>query len=272
MTGSPEQNNPPAGPATAQPPRPSAAAPGAGAPTQPGAGPAGAWPSTGPSGPPHHQASAPTAGPPVATAVAPPHPTSAPSGAAAAPKDIATLPPLPELRNESPTSKRTGEPIRPALAVVALVIFQLAAAGVAFTYGWHWWRAAHPGSYPTSARLIEWVDPAPGKWLALTLEGVLAAVAALVAGACGVAGFQAWNGWRWSRWAGVVALALTGALTTLFTWWGLIPLGLAAVGAALLFMPPMTRYFRAFEVFRATGRAPYRRPERIFYGRLPRYR
>ncbi len=188
------------------------------------------------------------------------------------PQPIATLPPLPVLNNELPTSARTGEPPRPALALVSLVLLTVAAAGVAVTYGLHWWAAANPGNYANSAQLIEWVDPEPGKWLALTLEGVLAIVAALTAGACGIAGVQAWNGHRWSRWAGLVALALTGGLTALFDWTGLIPVGLALVGTVLLFTPPLTRFFRAFATFRTVGHAPYRRPERIFYGRLPRYR
>ncbi|MDO5737170.1 MAG: hypothetical protein Q4P15_11925 [Propionibacteriaceae bacterium] len=186
--------------------------------------------------------------------------------------EIATLPPLPMLTNALATSPRTGEPVRPATALIALVALQLAAGAVAVTYGLHWWAAARPETYPISARLIQWVDPEPGKWLALTLEGALAATAALVAGACGVAGLQAWNGWRWSRWAGLVALALTGALTTLFAWSGLVAVGLALLGTVCLFLPPMTRFFREFSTFRSIGHAPYRRPERIFYGRLPRFR
>ena len=51
--------------------------------------------------------------------------------------------------------------------------------------------AAHPDSYSSSAQLIQWLQPDPGMWLSLTLEGVLAIVATLVAGACAVAGFQA---------------------------------------------------------------------------------
>lgn len=189
-----------------------------------------------------------------------------------APKQIQTYPPLPVLNNELPTSPRTGEPRRPVLAVLALVVFSLAAAGVAVTYGVHWWAAVHPESYPGSARLIQWVDPEPGKWLALTLEGVLAFVAALVAGACGIAGVQAWYGHRWTRWAGLLAVALTGALVALFDSTGFIPLGLAVLGAAILFLPPMSRFFRDFAIFRNVGTNPYRRPERIFYGRLPRFR
>ena len=188
------------------------------------------------------------------------------------PKQIGTLPPLPVLRDDLVPSPRTGEPRRPAATVVALVAFQAAAAGVAVAYGLHWWAAVHPDTYAASARLIEWVAPPPGKWLALTLEGVLAIIAAIVAAACGVSGFQAWNGWRWSRWAGLVAVALTGALTAVLSWWGLLAAAPAVVGGACLFLPPVTRFFREFAAFRSAGQAPYRRPERIFYGRLPRFR
>lgn len=188
------------------------------------------------------------------------------------PKEIVTLPPLPVLNNELPTSPRTGEPHRPPVVLVAFILLVLAAASVAVTYGLHWWAAANPENYADSARLIGWVDPEPGKWLSLTLEGALAIFAALAAAACGVAGLQAWRSQQWSRWAGLVAVVLTGGMTALFDWTGLVSAGLAVVGAALLFTPPATRFFREFIAFRAVGHAPYRRPERIFYGRLPRFR
>ncbi|MCC2594256.1 hypothetical protein LKO27_12650 [Tessaracoccus sp. OS52] len=188
------------------------------------------------------------------------------------PKEIATLPPLPQLTDEAPPSPRTGEPRRPALVLVAMIAFLLATAATAVTYGIHWWLAAHPESYASSARLVEWVEPQPGKWLSLTLEGALAIVAALVGGFTGAVGFQAWNGWRWSRWAGLVAIALNGAVVALFSWWGLVALGLAVVGALLLLLPPVTEFFRRFEVHRGKRPPAYRRPEKVFYGRLPRYR
>ena len=160
----------------------------------------------------------------------------------------------------------------PVGATVALVLFSLAGAFVAVSYGIHWWRAADPETYATSARLIEWVKPEPGKWRSLAYEGLLAAIVAIVSTACVVPGFQAWNGWRWSRWAGLLAIALAGGYTALMNWWAAPAIGLTLLGSALLFLPPMTRAFREFGQHRATGRPAYRRPERIFYGRLPRFR
>lgn len=195
---------------------------------------------------------------------------SAPQQAEPAP--IATLPPLPVLRNEYPRSPRTGEPVRPALVLVAMVALLLAASGVAVTYALHWWAAVHPATYPTSARLIRWVQPDPGKWLSLTLEVVLAVVVAVVAGFSGYVGHHAWNGWRWTRWGALVALALNGAVAALFSWWGLIGVGFAVAASALLFTPRVTEFFRQFEAHRAHRPLGYRRPERVFYGRLPRFR
>lgn len=188
------------------------------------------------------------------------------------PKQIATLPPIEELRRDVPRSKRTGEPRRPVVVGASAILMYFAVASAIGVYGWHWWLAAHPESYPNSAWLVEWSNPDPGKWLSLTLEGALAAALALAAGAAGIAGFQAWNGWRWSRWAGLIAVALMGGFTALTSWWGILPAGLTVLGCVLVLLPPAGRYFRHWEQARAEGRVPYRRPSEIRYGRLPRFR
>lgn len=187
-------------------------------------------------------------------------------------KQIATLPPIEELHPGVALSPRTGEPRRPGVLLTASILMYLAVAGVAVAYSHHWWEAVHPDRYPASALLIVWVQPDPGKWLSLTLEGVLAAAAVLAAGAAGVAGFQAWNGWRWSRWAAVAAVALTGGFVAITSHWAWVGFALTTLGAGLLFLPPITRYFEDWERVRAEQPHPYRRPDRIFYGRLPRFR
>lgn len=187
-------------------------------------------------------------------------------------KQIATLPPLEELHDEAPLSPRTGEPHRPAVLLVAAVVCQVAAAATVVAYAQHWWLAVHPGTYPTSARLIEWVSPDPGKWLSLTLEAGLVAALVLAGGAIGVAGFQAWNGWRWSRWAGLVAALLSCGFLAVTSNWAIPALSLSIVGAGLLFVPPVTRYFKAQELHRSIEPEHYRRPASIHYGRLPRFR
>lgn len=188
------------------------------------------------------------------------------------PKQIATLPPIEELRDDVPRSPRTGEPRRPVVLGVASTLMYLAVIGAGVVYGLHWWLAADMDRYASSAHLVEWLAPKPGTWQSLLIEGGLAAAVALAAGAAGVAGFQAWNGWRWARWAGLVAAALMGGYLAITHWWGAFPLALTVVGAALLFLPPVTRYFREWAKVRSEQSTPYRRPERIFYGRLPRFR
>lgn len=188
------------------------------------------------------------------------------------PKQIATLPPLAELEKATPLSPRTGEPPRPVAAWVGALCSYLAIAVVIGVYSAHWWDAAHPGSYPTSARLIRWVEPDPGKWLSLTLEAALAAASLLAAGAVGVAGFQAWNGWRSSRWIGLVGLVLTGGYAAITSNYAFAAVGLSLVTAVVAFLPPMTRYFSRWAEVRAEHPDPYRRPAHIFYGRLPRFR
>ena len=155
---------------------------------------------------------------------------------------------------------------------MGLVLFCLAAAAVTAVYARHWWLAVHPNTYSSSAHLIQWVAPAPGKWLSLTLEGVLALLLVLVAGACAVAGYQAWIGWSWARIISVASLALTGVAVLLFDLWALVAVGLALLGTVCVFLPDTTRYFRYFEAHRAKLEETYRTPERIFYGRLPRFR
>ena len=186
------------------------------------------------------------------------------------PKQIATLPPIEEISGDVPRSPRTGEPKRPVTLAVAAVAAYLAAGAMTLAYAWHWYRAVYPATYPGSSRIVRWLEPDPGKWLSLTIEGGLALGLILAAGAVGVVGFQAWNGWGWSRGAGLAALALAGGYTAILNDWAFIGLGLAAVVAVLVFLP--TRYYRQWQQVRSERGEPYRRPESIFYGRLPRFR
>ena len=98
------------------------------------------------------------------------------------------------------------------------------------------------------------------------------AAAVIAAGVPAIAGFQSWNGWRWGRWAGLLAVALTGGFAALTHDWGFVAVGLAVVGSALLWLPPVSRYLADWDRVRAERPVPYRRPESIFYGRLPRFR
>jgi len=65
---------------------------------------------------------------------------------------------------------------------------------------------------------------------------------------------------------------LAGVAVLLFDLWALVAVGLALLGTVCVFLPDTTRYFRYFEAHRARLEETYRTPERIFYGRLPRFR
>ena len=186
-------------------------------------------------------------------------------------KEIATLPPIEVLAPATPTSPRTGEPPRPAALWVSSILLYLASACLAGAYGWHWWQAAHTDTYDTSARLIGWLEPEPGKWLSLLLEGIFALVLVLAAGACSVIGYQSWMGRRWTRWASFAALATTVGFAAILNNLAVIGLGLAAAGAALLWLPSLTTYYSRWEQLRAARPDGYRRPESIHYGRLARF-
>ncbi len=188
------------------------------------------------------------------------------------PKEIATLPPLPVLRQDNLISPRTGEPRRPATVGIAHVVFQAAAAVAAIAYAIHWWQAVHPETYPTSAHLIEWLAPDPGKWLSLTLEVVLALLIVIVTGACGVAGFQAWNGRQVSRWTGWIALGVTGSAIAWLNLWAIPATLLALAGVGLLYVPPSGSHIAAIKRHRSKRPEVYHSPEVIHYGRLPRFR
>ena len=186
-------------------------------------------------------------------------------------REIETLPPLAHLGVEVPLSPRTGEPRRPAMITVAAVLCYVAIAAIAFSYGWHWYRAAFTTTYPVSAHLTQWVEPEPGKWVSLFLEFVYAGLAGLAGGAAGVVGFHAWKGRRWTKIGGFVAIGIIGITALLMNKFALIALGIVAVASALLWLPPVRRYFSQWAALDAEAPVRYRRPTQIHYGRLPRF-
>ena len=186
-------------------------------------------------------------------------------------KEIATLPPIEVLAPATPTSPRTGEPPRPAALWISSVLLHLASAALAGAYGWHWWQAAHSDTYGASARLIGWLEPEPGKWLSLLLEGIFALALVLAAGACSTIGYQSWIGRRWTRPASFAALTLTAGFAAILNHAAFIGLGLAVAGAALLWLPSLSTYHSHWEQLRAARQGGYRRPESIHYGPLARY-
>ena len=184
---------------------------------------------------------------------------------------IDTLPPLDVVPDDQlPLSPKTGEPVRPAFLVVSVVLSYLGSAAAAVGLLLAMWHAV--SDYQHSAQLIEWVKPKQVSFLGLFLMVLVVAIGALVAGVIGVIGYCAWCGRGWTRWGGLVVVALS-ALSWLITPITAICMVFAAAAAALLWTPPVTRFFTTFAALRGRSapRAPFR-TEPVVYGTLPRFR
>jgi hypothetical protein len=185
------------------------------------------------------------------------------------PGEIATLPTLQVDQPDTyPVSPVTGQPRRPALVGLASGCFWAAGAVTAVAYGWLWWTAASVTRLTEAARLFAWTTPDPVSALAVTLVIVTALITVIVIAACGTIAYNAWHGQSWARIGGLIALAVTG-LTYLLHPYALFTIAPAAIGAALLWLPPIRRFTVAMTppVRSTTPVAVDARP--IRYGRQP---
>lgn len=185
---------------------------------------------------------------------------------------IATLPPIDEIRPALPISQATGQPRRSKLMATSAGLLLASSAAAAVSLGFAWWDAIHVENWPDATNLTRWLHPDAGTWQSVVLVCGMGAIGATMATAPAVAAFNAWNGHRWSRWAGLVACAVVGGLAVLMNWQAWIALPLAVIGAILLFLPPVTRYFDHWDAYRAANPAKELRTDPVFYGPLWRYR
>jgi len=163
---------------------------------------------------------------------------------------IATFPPLtPDVDKSYPRSKHTGEPRRPVLLLIAVIACWFSIPCTIAAFAWWWWRAAHIPTFHSSARLLTWTHPDPVSALAITMVILIGLIAACMVIAAGTAAYNAWAGASWIRPTALVCLAVT-ALSFLVTWWfslAMIPL---AIGAVLLWLPPVKHFLTAMTDFR----------------------
>jgi hypothetical protein len=189
---------------------------------------------------------------------------------AAGPKEILTLPPLDELQPGIPVSEATGQPRRDPVMLIGIGFLYASSLVSVAALVKAWWSMIHLHTFPTSIRMVEWAKP--DSW---SLTAVLLAVAAAAAGATmvaapAIAGFNAWNGYRWSRIAAIVAVGLS-LLSILLNDWAYAAIPLAAIGAGVLWLPPVTRYFGHWQAFRAPEPRYPRDLSNVHYGPEPRY-
>ena len=207
------------------------------------------------------------------------------------PHRIAVLPPVEQLDLGPRLSARTGEPVRPRLLWVALGCFYLAAGVSAVTLAAVWWRAIHMTTWDHAARIIELLDPRPGKdiyaggWESILAAVLMVAIGAITVAAPWLAAFNAWGGERWTRVFGLVCAGIAGLawfVTTgrptfspwsqWLTWvpWLAVPACLA--GGILLWLAPVTRFFADVSYVRHPAAPPSPATSGIAYGPLERYR
>ncbi|MDR2929476.1 MAG: hypothetical protein LBV06_00995 [Propionibacteriaceae bacterium] len=165
--------------------------------------------------------------------------------------EIATLPAIqPEAQKGYRLSEHTGEPIRPRILVVAIVLAWVSVATTIVAFGAWWWQARRVASFHDSARLLTWTHPDPVSALAIVMVILIGLIGLLMVASAGMVAYNAWAGARWIRVAGLVALGVTG-LSFLLTWWfsvAMIPLALAV---GLLWLPVVSRFFAAMDDFHA---------------------
>ena len=170
-----------------------------------------------------------------------------------------------------PVSLRTGEPVRPvplAIACGALVAGAVvSSAGLVQVL----WDAATVTGYHTAARVLMWTKPQPVSFLTIVMVLTIGAIGAVVAtSACTIA-YNAWNGHRWTRIGGIVALVLSG-LTYLLNPLAMVAMIPVAIGAGLLWLPQVSRYFGAWRTIRIAPVVRGGWADHVMYGILPRYR
>lgn len=185
-------------------------------------------------------------------------------------KVIETLPPLPETAAHLEISPATGQPRRHPVMLVGAGLLYASALVTVVAFALFWWQAITMNDFHGSARLLGWTTPRPGSWQSIVWVCVLALAAVAVAAAPAVAAFNAWNGHRWSRVAGLVAVAVT-LLAILGNTAALFAIPLAALGAAVLWLPPVAGYFDRWAAFRADDVPQPRLVDEVRYGPLDRY-
>lgn len=164
---------------------------------------------------------------------------------------------------------RTGEPRRPSVVGVASGLLFSGVAAVTAGVLWAWWRSIR--EFPEASWLTGVVETEPGALLRVLMVVALFAVVLLVGASSIIAGHYAWRGYGWARWAGVAA-AGASLLALLVNWVSWIGIPLVWLGAGLLWVPGVRRWFDQWHLRRHPVPRVVEPAEDVFYGPLPRFR
>lgn len=183
----------------------------------------------------------------------------------------------------APLHERTGQPVRPWTVWTSAVLLFGSAAAVVVGLLLAMWQMASPWQRVSAEEwtkidrfnVATWLttqfpsEPASGMRVLFAILCCLIAV--LVAGTAGVVGYYAFAGYRWTRIGALVALGVS-LLSLLLTPIAAISIGLAALGAAPLWLPVTNRFFARWQLIRHPQVAYSAPIDQVFYGPLPRYR
>ncbi len=191
--------------------------------------------------------------------------------AASSSSAIATLeaPPVPVIG--VPDDPRTGEPRRPRTVVLASVLSFLAVANVTAGLLKVYWDAVPKENFANASWLMGQFVTEPGSLGRVLLAVAVTVIALAIAVPLAVTGYYAWTGYRWTRISGLIGAVLSfGALTLNVYAWPAI--AWAVAGAVLLWTPPASRYFLAWQARRHPEQVFAPPTTNVYYGPLPRYR
>ncbi|MDR0837354.1 MAG: hypothetical protein LBM94_03950 [Propionibacteriaceae bacterium] len=184
---------------------------------------------------------------------------------------IVALPPTAAQANVVRLSPATGEPKRIVLVGLVSVLCGLSSTAAAGALCWAWWQAIHMDAFPTAVRIIELFDPRPGSWQSILAVTLMAALGAAMVAAPWITAFVAWNGERWARIAGLIAVGISAGAWLMNVYaWAAVPT--VVIAAALLWLPPVSEYFRQWAVFLAPKGPVAPDVARVAYGREDRYK
>ncbi|MFT3860661.1 hypothetical protein [Micropruina sp.] len=179
-------------------------------------------------------------------------------------------------------SEKTGQPVRP-WTIWAAAVFMFGGA-IAVTVGlliamWAmaspWVEVADGWTKDDKFNEATWLtaqfpsEPASGWRVFFAI--VCCLIAVIVAGTVAVIGYYAFAGYGWTRIGALVALAVS-LLSLLITPIAALSIGLVALGAGALWLPPTAPFFNRWHLVRHPVAAYSEPVENVFYGPLPRYR
>ncbi|MDQ7991117.1 MAG: hypothetical protein AAGC63_00145 [Propionicimonas sp.] len=186
-------------------------------------------------------------------------------------------------------SRRTAEPTRVWTVWLAAFTCYLATAVIGAATLVVYWNAAVTGSLTLDEASGDWryeyddsrfaqaswlmgqFDTEPGSLGRVLLAVAVTVIALLIGAAAAITGYYAYDGRRWTRWSALATLALS-SLSLMLNPLAWPVIGLAAIAAIALWLPPSGRYFAAWRAVRHREPVFSEPPDQVWYGPLPKYR